>query len=317
MNGLLKIIFYSLSSLCLVAEANVIDYKLASWNMQGAQSGSGSNSKWIAGVTGMFTRNGMDIVALQETGAVPTTANSLPVIAGQHPEIERRIPHADRQVPMTSLDGGVATPINPGQQGVIKDKVREYLWNLGSSRRASDVYIYHFDFGRQNAASRINIAIASRIRADEVIIVPPMTSGNNARPTLGIRIGNDYFFSLPAEASGSHGNNEAPQIVQFINNYMTQTVQAARPDATWIVMGDYNRSPSELANSLTALNLPPQSYEIVAPNQATQQSNNILDYAVMGNVNRGRLGMGGLAVQMLASLMGQLSDHIGVMYRLR
>ncbi|ENA3447928.1 cytolethal distending toxin subunit B family protein [Yersinia enterocolitica] len=316
MRRLFKGVIYGFSSLCLIAQADVTDYKLASWNMQGAQGGYGSNSKWVTGVTAMFRNYGIDIIALQESGAAPPSAIVLPISAGQYPEIERRIPRADIPVPVMSVVGGISTVINPGRRGVSNSLVQEYLWNVGSSSRPSDFYIYHFDRGRTGAASRINLAIVSRFRAEEVIIVPPMTSGRNTRPTLGIRIGDDYFFSLHAEA---RTNNEAPQIVQFIDGYMARTIQPNRPQATWMIMGDYNRTPEQLGISLEALNPSlTQPYQIVSPNQMTQQSNRTIDYAVMGRLNQGGGNTGSLmTVPLIAALLTCASDHIAVRYMLK
>ncbi|HHL2561977.1 TPA: cytolethal distending toxin subunit B family protein [Yersinia enterocolitica] len=315
MRRLFKGVIYVFSSLCLIAQADVSDYKLASWNMQGAQGGHRSDSKWGTGVHAMFNE-GMDIIALQESGVAPPRAIVLPMVAGQHPEIERRMPGTDVQVPVISVVGGSSTAINPGGRGVISRLVKEYLWNIGSSSRPSDVYIYHFDRERSGPASRINLAIASRIRAEEVIIMPPMASRSSTRPTLGIRIGDDYFFSLHAEAIA---NNEAPQIVQFIDGYMTTTIQANRPQATWIVMGDYNRTPEQLDTSLRALNPPlTQPYQIVSPNQMTQQSNRTIDYAVLGRLNQGGGNTGLLmTVPLIAALLTYASDHIAVRYMLK
>lgn len=312
MRRLLKVCAYSLSLSFLAAHADVTDYKLASWNMQGAQSGHGSNSKWVTGVAGMLNIDGIDIVALQETGAAPPSAIALPILAGQHPEIVRRIPHADTKLDITSLAGGSTTRINPGGRGVEPNKVREFILNLGSSTRPRDFYIYQFDNGRTDAASRINLALVSRVRADEVIIIPPMARGDNTRPTLGIRIGDDYFFSVHARAVG---NNEAPQIIQFIDNYMTSTVQSNRPTATWIVMGDYNRTSEALTTSLQApIPRLTHPYQIASPNQATQQSNRTIDYAVMGRLNQGGVGGGVITVPLIAALLTYASDHMAVQY---
>lgn len=315
MKMLFKGLIYGFSSLYLVAQADVTDYKLASWNMQGAQGGYGSNSKWVTGVTAIFRNYGMDIAALQESGAVPPSAIALPIVTGQHPEIERRIPRADIPVSVTSLVGGRDTIINLGRRGVSSNLVHEYLWNTGSRSRPSDLYIYHFDRGRTGAASRINLAIASRIRAEEVIIVPPMASGINTRPTLGIRIGDDYFFSMHAAASA---NNEAPQIVQYIDGYMAATIQPNRPQATWMIMGDYNRTPEQLSISLEALSPSLiQPYQVVSPNQMTQQSNRIIDYAVMGRLNQAGGNSGAqMTVPLIAALLTCASDHIAVRYML-
>ncbi|CNI06447.1 cytolethal distending toxin subunit B family protein [Yersinia vastinensis] len=315
MKKLFKGIFYSLSILCMAAQADITDYKLASWNMQGAQSGHGSHSKWVTSIMGMLTTHGMDIISLQETGAAPPTAIVLPVLTGQHSEIERRIPRTDVQVAVTSLPGGSDTVINPSRRGVASHMVQEYLWNVGTTRRPNDFYIYHFDRGRSGAASRINLAIVSRARAEEIIIVPPMASGNNTRPTLGIRLGNDYFFSIHAEA---RSNNEAPQIVQFINNYMTSTVQGTRPEASWIVMGDYNRTPDQLTAALDTLSpaLTGQ-YQIISPNQMTQQSNRTIDYAVMGRLPQANNAGALVTVPLIAALLTYASDHMAVRYLLK
>lgn len=316
MRRVFKVCVYSLSLHYLTAQADVTDYKLASWNMQGAQSGSGSNSKWVTGVAGMLNLDGIDIIALQETGAVPRSAVALPIILGQHPEIERRIPQAGGRISITSLAGGSGTVINPGGQGVERQRVREYIINFASSTRPRDYYIYHFDNGRRDAASRVNLAIISRERAHEVIIVPPMASGDNSRPTLGIRIVDDYFFSVHARAMT---NNEAPQIIQFIDNYMTRAVQPNRPAATWIVMGDYNRTSEQLNASLETL-IPPLTHpcEIASPNQATQQSNRTIDYAVMGRLNPIGANAGGMVtVPLIAALLTYASDHMAVQYMLK
>lgn len=41
-------------------------------------------------------------------------------------------------------------------------------------------------------ANRVNLAIVSRVQADEVFVLPPPTVAS--RPIIGIRIGNDAFF---------------------------------------------------------------------------------------------------------------------------
>ncbi|MCB5304167.1 cytolethal distending toxin subunit B family protein [Yersinia bercovieri] len=312
MRRLFKVCAYSFSLQFLAAHGDVTDYKLASWNMQGAQSGYGSNSKWVTGVAGMLNINEIDIVALQETGAAPPSAIVLPISAGQHPEIVRRVPRANVKTLITSLAGGSTTKINPGSGGVNSKMVKEFILNLGSSTRPRDFYIYQFDNGRPDAASRINLALVSRVRADEVLIIPPMAIGDNTRPTLGIRIGDDYFFSIHARAAR---NNEAPQIIQFIGNYMTSTVQPNRPAATWVVMGDYNRSSDELEDYLEQLKPKlTHPYQIASPNRATHQSSGTIDYAVIGRLNQGGAVGGMMTVPLIAALLTYASDHMAVQY---
>ncbi|ANI31790.1 hypothetical protein PL78_18445 [Yersinia entomophaga] len=273
--------------------ASVTDYQLATWNIQGAGSGAASNSKWVSGIANMFLRENIQVVAIQEAGARPPSACPYPS------------PGTPGGIDLQRIAGGAPNRVNPQRRGVISD-VEESLWQPGG-RRGGNIYIYHID--HDTNAHRVNIAIASRIRADEVLIIPPLETGPNARPTLGIRIGNDYFFSLHA---GAHQHNEAAMIVQFIDNYMANSVLPRRAEATWILMGDFNQSPDSLRASLslpgtTMLN----TYHVVDPNVPTHQGGNTLDYAVLGAAT-GTVRL--FAVPLIAAMMTYMSDHIAVRF---
>lgn len=96
--------------------------------------------------------------------------------------------------------------------------IHEYIWNLGSVSRPSSVYIYYSraDVG----ANRVNLAIVSRVQADEVFVLPPPTVAS--RPIIGIRIGNDAFFNIHALVSGG---NDAGSIVAAVDMFFRN-----RPD---------------------------------------------------------------------------------------
>lgn len=160
------------------------NYNTGTWNLQG--SSAATESKWNVSIRQLITgANPMDVLAVQEAGVLPSTAMMTP-----------------RQVQPV----GVGIPIH------------EYIWNLGSVSRPSSVYIYYsrVDVG----ANRVNLAIVSRVQADEVFVLPPPTVAS--RPIIGIRIGNDAFFNIHTLASGG---NDAGAIVAAVDMFFRN-----RPD---------------------------------------------------------------------------------------
>ena len=156
------LLILSLSLLSLTSFAALNDYNVATWNLQG--SSASSESKWNINVRQLITgSNSADILMVQEAGALPLSARPT---------------------------GRVVQPVEVGIP------VEEYMWNLGTSTRPNNFYIYYsrLDVG----ANRVNLAIVSRFRADEVFVVSSGVPVLQARPALGIRIGNDVFFSAHA-----------------------------------------------------------------------------------------------------------------------
>lgn len=142
--------------------ANISDYKVMTWNLQG--SSASTESKWNVNVRQLLSGTaGVDILMVQEAGAVPTSA----VPTGRHIQ-----------------PFGVGIPID------------EYTWNLGTTSRQDIRYIYHsaIDVG----ARRVNLAIVSRQRADNVYVLRPTTVAS--RPVIGIGLGNDVFLTAHALA---------------------------------------------------------------------------------------------------------------------
>lgn len=254
------------------------DYDTASWNMQGATSGS--VSKWadvIGPAMQMSNPNNVlpiDVLALQESGSLPSSHPFLP---------------AD-EAPVRYINGGQNNP-----------HVTQNQWTIDSNSRATvnTAFIYHIQTNAQH-----NVAIVSTQQAEEVIVVNPANPAH--RPAVGIRLGSDYFFSLHAQA---YENNESPGIVQSIENDLSN-VLTQNPDTTWIIMGDYNRSPASLANRLAN---PPDNVhrEIVHTDSITQRSGGNLDYAVTGTgVERNRRA----TVAYIHAENGMLSDHCGILF---
>ncbi len=132
--------------------------------MQG--SSASSEAKWSISIAQMFSgANGIDVLAIQEAGTLPATAEP------------------------TGREFRVF-----GTQVVVT----EHVWNIGTRLRPDLIFIYYArtDLG----GNRVNLAIASRRQADEVFLRPPPTTAS--RPMLGIRINNDAFFSIHALANG-------------------------------------------------------------------------------------------------------------------
>ena len=240
--NLLTKLFLILGFSFTLSHAVIDDFKTATWNMQG--SSASSEAKWSVSIRQMFSgASGIDILAVQEAGTLPQTA---------------------RATGRTFDFNGTSV------------QVSEHIWNLGTSQRPSFVYIYYAptDVG----ANRVNLALVSRMPADEVFLLPPPTTAS--RPMLGIRINNDAFFSIHALANGGV---DASAIVHNIDIFFQSSPTLA--STNWIIMGDFNREPGELLSSFElALRL---RTRIITNSAITQVSaRRTLDYAIVGNSNR-------------------------------
>lgn len=221
------------------------DYRLASWNMQGA-SRNGDN-KWISIIHEQMQN--YDIIVLQESGSFPPDSS----VANDAPS------------PVTRIDNEI--------------NVNQRVWHRGTVDRPNDSYIYHVRNGIGN--DRISMAIVSRRPADEVFVIGPVGRGRSSRPIIGIRHGNDYFFNIHA---GAHRNNEVPAAVTVVEEHMSG-VLGRNPTATWIMMGDYNRNGTTIEDRLnpTPANVVRQvSIPNTSTHFSPDGSNRILDFAIAG-----------------------------------
>ncbi|ACJ10134.1 cytolethal distending toxin subunit B [Bacteriophage APSE-6] len=280
-------------------------FTAGSWNTQGARWGD---------VRLLLNRNPqMNIFLIQEAGQLPvgTLRTSAPV-----------------DVCFISADDEI-NEFNPG--------VTENLWNALSGRpvrNESDpnaVFVYHYNRivnvpNRPQANPRTNIAIISRSRADEIFVIEPLVAetleslSNNydqdsnhpagtwtRRPALGIRIGNNIYFTIHAASNGSRAHNEAPLLVSMIENFVSHYY----PNATARIMGDFNSAPSHLEESLArAPNSMPM--RILSPPSGTQQSGNVLDYGIAlanNNLNIAAIVAGFLTIR---GVVPTTSDHFPI-----
>jgi cytolethal distending toxin subunit B len=260
------------------AQAAVEEYRIASWNLQGASASS--ESKWNVSVRQLIDgRPGsVDILALQEAGEVPVSAELTP----------RQFPQA----------GGIP--------------LAEYIWNLGSRSRGNNRYIYFSRVDTQ--AHRVNLAIITRSRADEVLVLPAPTPFS--RPIVGVRIGNDYFFSIHALANGGTDSGVLVQAVHafFVAMQNTRATAMQARQAQWMIMGDFNRAPAALEQLLrTSYPAVYQDVRLIAQGTPTQASGGNLDYALLGQLGGLQANLAG--VLFLAQLAGFLaSDHAPVLF---
>lgn len=248
--------------------ANIGDYKIMTWNLQGS-SAAGEN-KWNINVRQLVTgTDGADILMVQEAGSVPATA----MLTG-------------RQIQPV----GVGIPID------------EYRWNLGTTRRPDIRYIY---FSRVDVgANRVNLAIVSRQRAEQVFVIRPATVAS--RPVIGISLSTDVFLTTHALAGGGP---DALAIVRTVNEFFNQS---SRLGYSWFLAGDFNRAPARLENDLILERLD-RAVAVVAPEVATQSSGGILDYGVIVDRSPSATLLG--ATISFGNMASQLSsDHLPVLF---
>ncbi|MGG2494352.1 cytolethal distending toxin subunit B family protein [Pseudomonas aeruginosa] len=276
--GVLLISLYSVS-FSVLSVAAIEDHRSATWNMQG--SSASSESKWRVNVRQLMT--GLDVLAIQEAGSPPESAQP-----------------TSRVIPSPA---GTSIPIH------------ELTWNIGTSTRPEIYYIYfvEWDLG----AGRVNPAIVTRTRADHIVAIanPISSTGDPNRPVIGVgfnrlnNVGADYYFTLHAFATGG---GDAALFIDAIYQYFS-----GDPDSQWLVMGDYNQSPTvldgRLRNRLSASAY--QNVSIITQSSPTQASGNTLDYAVVGQYGSTASGIALVAAMFVARLAGQLvSDHTPVKF---
>lgn len=230
-----------ISLLASILWAGIENMKTGTWNLQG--SSTSSEAKWNTNIRQMVSGIGaLDILAIQEAGSLP---------------------------PSMTPTGRFTT------QGDFN--ATEYTWNLGTRSRPQTAYVYYaqIDMG----ANRVNLAIVSQQRADEIFLLPPPST--LSRPILGIRIGMDAFFSAHALANGG---TDAPAIVHAVDQFFT-TTRADLINTNWMILADFNRSPASL---LATLDLEFRlRARIISVDTITQISARAtLDYAVVGQSNR-------------------------------
>lgn len=225
------------------ASAAIGDWKLGTYNMQGSTGGANGQSKWQSDVIPLM-QGGVQVLALQEAGTIPASAT-----VESHRTLTVWAPNGVHY----NYDLTIAT------------------WNPGG-RRGATYYIYLLNTDPNG--HRVNIAFISTRRADDQLAAYG-SAGGAGRPALGLRFGNELFWSVHAL---SNGGSNAAALVESINSQ-----SGAR---AWAAMGDWNRTPDnfenqlfnlnrQLADNVTTYRLQGQGTDV-----QTQASGNQLDYMV-------------------------------------
>ncbi|MEU7187233.1 RICIN domain-containing protein [Streptomyces sp. NPDC045369] len=144
-------------------------------------------------------------------------------------------------------------------------RVHQYEWRLGGRDGVRHVYWLSGD-PNGGTGGRVNLMIITHRLADDVYVAPP--GRNGARPALGLRFGDDIYYSVHAQASGTQ--NEAPDLLANIAN---QARQAGNHG--WTAVGDWNRDPSAMRGAITL-----QAGFMFRYGDSTQQSGGELDYMI-------------------------------------
>ncbi|QSY49217.1 MULTISPECIES: RICIN domain-containing protein [Streptomyces] len=144
-----------------------------------------------------------------------------------------------------------------GQNG----NIRSYLWDIGNGQFR---YLHIL-----NQRSR-NLGIVTSFFPDSV---HELTGGYRSALAAVRREDGTVFASVHAASNGGRPNDAAGLIRRVAGYASNNNI------ANWVVLGDFNRSPQAVANDGV-----PQNTRIYNSGQATQLSNNELDYAA-SNVN--------------------------------
>ncbi|GAB3249769.1 ricin-type beta-trefoil lectin domain protein [Kineosporia babensis] len=207
---------------------------LITQNLQGASSGG--DTKWTTSVLGHA--RAAEIVLLQEAG--PTPPGKLVA-----------------NIPMPHLP-------QIGRAGFVQ----HHAWR--PARERFEVYFLQTDpNGGSYVGNRNNLAIVTQRAADEVAAVPNPTG---ARPSLGVRFGDDWFFTQHSRAGDdNNARADAENALAAIDQFVNQV-----PGRRWTVAGDFNIEPNRF-------NRPPNT-QVYSSGEATHINGRELDYAVSSAV---------------------------------
>ncbi|MEU3567545.1 endonuclease/exonuclease/phosphatase family protein [Kitasatospora sp. NPDC036755] len=224
--------------------------RVATWNMQGANTPEGNGSRYTNDLPRLFANNRADVIALQEAGAPPGGATFVQEI------------------------------LTPNTQWVdsrtFRIPVREYRIGSGS-RTTGWLYWLHTDTSPETFG-RVNLAVFSRSRVDRDSVYTTreaiITDGWDSRPALGVNVDGVVYYSVHG-SSGGRGSDD-PQLLSIIQDQMT-----AAGGLPWVALGDYNRLPDNLQGAVLG------SFRIHAQTQPTHpvdriaapNGRRILDYA--------------------------------------
>lgn len=284
---------------------NVNDFISSTWNTNGP--------RWH--VVQTLMNSGLDVLAIQEAGSIASIENQL------------RSPSSSIPICFGGVDIQEDSDVNTG--------FRESVWTFGGQ----NFYMYYYDNrsevpnrpGVRQGVTKQNLAIISRQRADEVIIIPNEVAGlpdnydtqpynrreeriRTNRPVLGIRIANSVFFNMhpePLRDTRPNSNtvrNESATLISIIENYMWENYRTH----TWMVMGDFNATPDQFRPNLPAPANSSRVVNILHTGVNTRVSGE-LDYAVVGGPRVYQAAINAIVAALIT--IAHTSDHEPVIFK--
>lgn len=252
-------------------EREAFEHHLITWNMQGAGGRLSYGAKWTR-LGAIMARNSprelpVFVAALQEAGAPPPGT---------------AIPTNSRRLPPNRRWGSTTHS---------RDWLTEYTWTVGTSQRGTTpgrgqvFYIYHCEIetyaGNSGTTQRTNLAIVSRQRADELIVM--RTESREPRPALCMRIGRQFFCSVHASAQNGNAAMATVQLIET-NIHLRRTTDGQF--YSWVILDDFNRTPQSMQDELPGIGNN-MNRLIVGPAQNTIGGSNprVIDFMVVGTTD--------------------------------
>lgn len=215
---------FSISIVCLflltycAQGRHVNDFRFATWNSRGA--------RW-ADVASFMIEGNLDVLTVQESGALPDSATADP----------------NRIVPTHYIG------VPPDNYGLF---VEEFQWFTNGGT----FHIFYYDRrsraeevnSRRDPSRAFNMAIITREQPSLLFLMPMIYPNKTQmppsdpdyfinRPIIGVQLGDAAFFNL--HAAPTNTDNEAVAVIEIIQDYMHDHFSAL----TWAVTGDFNRAP--------------------------------------------------------------------------
>ncbi|GII86139.1 hypothetical protein Ssi03_41290 [Sphaerisporangium siamense] len=183
-------------------------------------------------------------------------------------------------------------PQRPGRAGYVQ----HHTWQLDSDRNDPNVYhVYFLQTDPMNGrweGGRVNLAIVTRHQAEEVQVLRNFHAAPDARPTLGVRFGNTWYYTFHAL---SGGGADAASMVRDV------AATATNAGEHFVMGGDFNTDPDVLQ---TRVNYPRGQVRRFTTGLATHQNGEEYDYFIGDN--------GTFAQQRAQRFNGASPDHYAV-----
>ncbi len=217
-----------------ILNADLRNLRIGLWNFGTTAL---TETQWNTTIRGLLGgSNGADVLLLQKVQGLPSNASFLNTFV---------------------LSYATSLPI------------QEYQWDLG--RELGKVFVY---FVRNDISMRpINLAIVSKVRAQEMFIIKP--DFKHTLPIFGIRIDNDVLLSMDC----SNAKSDVLRSINAVFDFFGATPKYKQ--LHWLLAGSFNAHPQILQEALaTKLQ---ERISIIAPAVPTRKSGGIFDYAISGN----------------------------------